>query len=167
MTKEYVYFVACKDPDYRIANPHMKIGYTTDLEGRLKSIQTGSPVELCFMAYIRSDDAKALERYFHKIFRKDRKHGEWFDVTYAMINKIKCYPLIDSIFDEFFINPNKGSPSPEVQELQMEISKLRKVIEIKDKLLHDKGIEYVTPIAYHKHNTEREWGKFRRKCNKL
>lgn len=167
MTKEYVYFVACKDPNYRIANPHMKIGYTSDLEGRLKGIQTGSPVELCFMAYIRSDNAKALERYFHKLFRKDQKHGEWFDVTVAMINQIKCYPLLDSILDEFFIDPTEGSPSQEVSKLQAEISELRKVIESKDKFLRDKGIEYTTPVAYHNRNKEHTWGKFIKKCSKF
>jgi len=55
MTKGFVYFVACKDPNYRIANPHMKIGHTTNLEGRLSSIQTGSPVALMFIVKHQGD----------------------------------------------------------------------------------------------------------------
>lgn len=162
MTKGFVYFVACKDPNYRIANPHMKIGHTTNLEGRLSSIQTGSPVALMFMGYIESNEPQKLERYFHKTFQKDRKHGEWFDVTAPMIARICSYKVLENRFDEFFFKPEEIA-SKEIRLLKAEIEGLKKAIEAKDRFIQENGIE-CTPTDNYKRNREREWSKFRRSC---
>ena len=141
MGKGYVYFIACKDPNYRVSNPHMKIGWTTDLKGRLSAIQTGSPVELALMGYIESEDPSKLERYFHKLFIKDRKHGEWFDVTPAMITRINSYQIRDNHFPEFFLAPIEVE-SDKIITLRAEISQLRKVIADRDKAIRDLGLPF-------------------------
>ncbi len=162
MAKGYVYFVACKDPDYRIANPHMKIGCTTDLDGRLKSIQTGSPVGLCFMGYIKSDDPIKLERYFHKLFKKDRKHGEWFDVTKAMITRINCYPIIDNHFEEFFLRSEEIA-SKEIEVLRAEIGSLKAIIVKKDNIIKTLSEQFqVTNIS--KRSQKRSLEDFKYNC---
>jgi hypothetical protein len=138
MSEGYVYFVACKDPNYRIANPHMKIGHTTNLWNRLGEIQVGSPVALCFMGYIESDNSHKLEHYFHTIFKKDRKHGEWFDVTNAMITRICSYKVLDNHFDEFFLKPEEIA-SREICFLKAEIEDLKETIARKDKFISEMG----------------------------
>jgi len=141
MAKGYVYFIACKDPNYRISNPHMKIGWTTDLRGRLISIQTGSPVELSIMGYIETEEPKKLERYFHTLFKKDRKHGEWFDVNRSMIAKINSYHVYESRLDDFFLEPEEAI-SKEVAELKAEIEKLRFIIAERDRSIRELGLPF-------------------------
>ena len=131
MSSGYVYFVACKDPYCRELTPHLKIGYTYDLKTRLRDLQCGSPVELCYMGYIETEHPIELERYLHIIFRKDLKHGEWHDVTRSMIDKIMTYPVQESLFEDFFLGADKPA-SKEVVLLRSEISMLRDVITKKD-----------------------------------
>ena len=164
MTKGYVYFVACKDPNYRIANPHMKIGYTTNLWDRLSSIQTGSPVPLMFMGYIESDEPQTLERYFHKLFQKDRTHREWFDVTEAMITRIKGYSIIDSHFDEFFLKPEENA-SNEVLMLRDEILQLKEIIKKKDNQIKEL-IEPISAPAITNHTRKANLRSFAYKCGR-
>lgn len=164
MTSGIVYFIACKDPEYRIKNPHMKIGWTTDLEGRLRGIQTGSPVELDVMGYIKSDDPVKLEKYFHSIFKKDKRHGEWFDVTDAMLTRINCYHVCENRLKEFFLPPSKPE-SKEVSALKVEIERLKLIIAEKDKII--KNYNVVEPSEEERHHagtTKHEWKKFARKC---
>lgn len=57
----------------------VKIGWAQDVDKRLKDLQIGSPVILrAYRAYL---GGKCLERYLHRRFKKDRKHGEWFRLT--------------------------------------------------------------------------------------
>jgi hypothetical protein len=162
MVTGYVYFVACKDPNYRIANPHMKIGCTTRLDGRLRAIQTGSPVALMFMGYIESDDPGKLERYFHDLFKKDRKHGEWFDVTKAMITRINCYPVIDNHFEDFFLRSEEIA-SKEIKTLRDEIALLKAIIAKKDNVIN----ESANPIPISmisKRSKKKNFEKFKHEC---
>lgn len=61
-------------------NP-VKIGVAKDLKKRISSLQTGSPFPIRYLAVIKLDNegqARELERYYHKIFRRERMLGEWF-----------------------------------------------------------------------------------------
>lgn len=133
MSEGYVYFVACENAQYRLLNPYIKIGYTTNLLGRLKSIQTGSPVKLCFMGYIKSANATVLEQFFHKMFCGDKLYGEWFKVNPSMIVKICSYEVLDNQFSTFF--PEIAKKSARELELESEIYLLKKVISRKDQEL--------------------------------
>ena len=70
------------DQVYFIGSPSqpsspIKIGFTTDLKKRLKSLQTGSPNKLEVLAVVEAGGAQ--ERAYHEQFAAHRLNGEWFD----------------------------------------------------------------------------------------
>lgn len=69
--REFVYFVQGEP-----GNP-IKIGYTKDIDSRLAGLQTGCWERLRVLALIPG--SPALEAAFHRLLRKDRREGEWFD----------------------------------------------------------------------------------------
>lgn len=74
----------------------IKIGVTSNIDQRLKSLQTGNPEQIV-VEYIeeRKNPTKA-ERYLHKCFAKRRLVGEWFeDLT---VNEIRSRLMI--FFDQ-------------------------------------------------------------------
>lgn len=58
------------------ASPHVKIGMTTDLRRRLKSLQSTNPASL----HIRWSalGGRDIEQQLHAEFARHRTHGEWF-----------------------------------------------------------------------------------------
>lgn len=74
--KEVVYFI------WDNSSGLTKIGKTNDLARRMKNIQAMSPVILTLRYRMLVDpaDVFSIERYFHTLFRAQRKHGEWFDL---------------------------------------------------------------------------------------
>jgi predicted GIY-YIG superfamily endonuclease len=83
----YVYFLqAGKDGP-------IKIGATSELERRLKQMQTGNHLELNYIACIPCDnkgEALKLEADFHRFFLRQRIRGEWFKGEIDF-NKIKTF----------------------------------------------------------------------------
>lgn len=57
----------------------VKIGFTTNLEGRLSGLQTGSHETLTMQASLLS--FYEAERMIHRRFKADRIRGEWFNLT--------------------------------------------------------------------------------------
>ena len=112
MEKGYVYFVACAEPDCRKVHPFIKIGQTRTLKNRLSTLQTGSPVALKFVGYIKANNPEDLERYFHTNFQKAWLYGEWYRLSDGMIKAIRQYPIIDDKFDEFFTELPKFEMDP-------------------------------------------------------
>jgi len=79
--KYAVYLISCK--------AFIKIGYTHDVDRRIKAMQTGCPYKLklyCKLPCESRSDAIALEAYLHEEFKKYRHSGEWF--LYEGIKKI-------------------------------------------------------------------------------
>lgn len=64
----FVYFIGTADT--------VKIGVTTSLSHRLRTIQLSSPVHVELLAQVRG--GLATEQGFHAEFAPDRLHGEWF-----------------------------------------------------------------------------------------
>jgi hypothetical protein len=66
-----------------------KIGRSTRLQERFKAIQSHSPilVEIIFSAKVT--DSFAVEGLLHKRFKKQRKHGEWFDLSDTDLESLK------------------------------------------------------------------------------
>ena len=66
----------------------IKIGYTTKLEKRIKSITSGfvsnglaSPkLELVALLFSHKENLHRLEKYWHNKFKKNRTNGEWFNI---------------------------------------------------------------------------------------
>lgn len=70
----------------------VKIGTTTNLAQRFRSLNLSSPVQLTVHAVARGD--RHREADFHYEFRKYRLHGEWFRLTPSLINRIEAYQMI-------------------------------------------------------------------------
>lgn len=63
---------------------HYKIGHTQNIEGRLSSIQTGSPfkADLLFSwGYNTSSESRGIEKQLHNRFSQQRVRGEWFKLS--------------------------------------------------------------------------------------
>jgi hypothetical protein len=73
---QWIYFIKEHRSDDRI-----KIGRTGCLKQRLSSLQTGNSDKLYIVAYIKSEDTRALEDLFHNHFNEYRLNGEWFNIT--------------------------------------------------------------------------------------
>lgn len=81
----------------------VKIGRSQDPEGRLETLQTGSPVPLVLFARMRG--GPATERRLHEMFSNSLSHGEWYYLTDRLKDYIRAYAeilenelLIDGIF---------------------------------------------------------------------
>ena len=66
-----IYFVRCLD--------RVKIGWSSDLKGRLRSIQTTAPAEIKLIGKMRGSIKQ--ERELHARFGHHRLSGEWFNVA--------------------------------------------------------------------------------------
>tara|TARA_Y100000034_G_scaffold136985_1_gene218000 strand:- start:7019 stop:7840 length:822 start_codon:yes stop_codon:yes gene_type:complete len=80
-------------------NPqHIKVGVTTrDIDSRLKEIQTGNPLKLEIISYLRSDKYLDLESYIHKTLQSEKDehmHGEWFNLSDFTIKTLKNLGLL-------------------------------------------------------------------------
>jgi len=71
----FVYLIG-PEPDY--PGSLIKIGVTTDLQKRLQTFQSGSPLPLAVKWAVPGD--RSLELWLHQEFSSERRHGEWFDL---------------------------------------------------------------------------------------
>lgn len=60
-----------------------KIGFTKNLETRLRAIQTGHPSKLYIHHYVEVTDKQhlLLEKKVHRELNHKKLKGEWFDLT--------------------------------------------------------------------------------------
>jgi predicted GIY-YIG superfamily endonuclease len=60
-----------------------KIGFSADVDRRLKTLQTGNPDKLNIHYFIECEDSKVrkLEKKLHKELSYKRLNGEWFNMT--------------------------------------------------------------------------------------
>ncbi len=61
----------------------VKIGFTNNLETRLRAIQTGNPEKLHLHHFLEFDsetNMRKAEKILHETLRHKRKKGEWFDI---------------------------------------------------------------------------------------
>jgi hypothetical protein len=66
----------------------VKIGYTTNIQDRLKTLQTGSPIKLKVL-YLIEGATPEQEKELHKKFNKYHSHGEWFHPHPALLAYIE------------------------------------------------------------------------------
>ncbi|MBF2001590.1 MAG: GIY-YIG nuclease family protein [Synechococcales cyanobacterium M58_A2018_015] len=67
----------------------IKIGWAKDLQKRMQSLQTASPVALKLVKAIQVDSSKAaqeLEQLLHQQFKELRLSGEWFKAEAALLH---------------------------------------------------------------------------------
>lgn len=76
----FIYFIQSENNDL------IKIGFTVDLNRRIKMLQNMSPVKLKLLGSQKGSIND--ERKLHKRFKKYRSHGEWFEPKKIIINYI-------------------------------------------------------------------------------
>jgi len=82
-----------------------KIGYTTNLKSRLKTIRTSIPSQIEVHYFITTNHYKSLEKYLHEEFKVNRRIGEWFEFVEIDINKLIAISQRLTLTGEFkFIN---------------------------------------------------------------
>jgi len=62
----------------------VKVGMTTAFDRRIRAIQSSSPVAVNLLSRTRD----VSEQYVHLLFSEDRRHGEWFNQTGALLSLI-------------------------------------------------------------------------------
>ena len=80
MFKTNIYFVLAEDV---IGGPRVKIGFSGDVNQRLKDMQIGSPVKLELILSFRAPSS--VEAKLHKAFAKYHIHGEWFELSEPIV----------------------------------------------------------------------------------
>lgn len=67
----------------------VKIGYTANIERRIKALQTSTPQKLELLAAIPA--SMAIEKSLHKKYKKYRISGEWFRSSQELLDDIEKY----------------------------------------------------------------------------
>lgn len=68
----FVYFIGTLEHEM------VKIGFSANVNRRLKELQAGSPVKLAVIHKVKGN--VTYERELHNQFKECRKHGEWFSL---------------------------------------------------------------------------------------
>lgn len=79
-SKGWVYFLQAE-------NGLIKIGYSTDVNGRVETIQSLSPLKVNLLTILKG--SRSLEANYHKTFAKHKHHGEWFETNEPLMNLIE------------------------------------------------------------------------------
>lgn len=74
----------------------VKIGYTTDIDTRLKAYRTHNP-DITLLRIISGD--KMVERYLHNALKAYRTTGEWFSYT-TEVKQLITQPSLDDLYKE-------------------------------------------------------------------
>ena len=85
--ESYLYFI-------KMGNQNLvKIGISQTPKQRLKELQTANPFKLYIINTLQVNNARELERKFHKIYDGFRMKGEWFKLPLREIKRIKKEPI--------------------------------------------------------------------------
>ena len=84
-----IYFVS-----YHDGGP-IKIGYTTNLNERMRHLQTASPYDMKLLAKVSGDTL--VERWFHAEFAEHNLRGEWFEPAQPILDEIERLSACPSV----------------------------------------------------------------------
>jgi hypothetical protein len=68
------------------AGDFVKIGFSKSVEGRLRTIQTGCPLDVSILGFVEGDVRD--EQEIQKRFRKHHHRNEWFNATPELLSDI-------------------------------------------------------------------------------
>lgn len=91
----YLYFITCKSGGVDFP---VKIGVTSCVNSRLKSLQTGNPYNLVCLCKYKAEDwfILKLEKELHLRFKEFRLRGEWFEMNFELLDVIRELQQIKS-----------------------------------------------------------------------
>jgi len=93
----------------RAENGLYKIGYTKDVQKRMQTFPR-LPIKVELVYTMASENARKLETYILRYFRKQRINGEWFELSDEQFEELK------SINDSFLVSSsdkkNRGAQKP-------------------------------------------------------
>lgn len=72
---------------FAVAYDRVKIGKADNVARRLREIGTSCPFPLSLVLVLEPGTMK-VERYFHRLFRASRAHGEWFYMSEELVEFI-------------------------------------------------------------------------------
>lgn len=67
----------------------VKIGYTENLDKRFRIIQAHSPERMRIIGKIKG--SRSTEEEIHSKFARDRRHGEWFELSERLMKLIEIH----------------------------------------------------------------------------
>lgn len=82
MKEGYIYLLENKIGE----NILYKIGYTKDLNKRLKQLETGNPGEMKIIKSFETRWGRILESIIHKIYINKKIKNEWFNLNNEQVN---------------------------------------------------------------------------------
>lgn len=97
--KQYLYLLYSESGLY-------KIGISNDIEKRMKALQGASGFKITCLAYYKTkENARTVEGKLHKLFKKFRVEGEWFDFKGRFVQEkfdtlCERYSMYKMDFDE-------------------------------------------------------------------
>ncbi len=80
--RKFVYLI-------RATNGLVKIGITSDIEHRFRTLNAGSPLELKLLGCIESGNVQELEKELHTRFSDKNVRHEWFNLSFEDVSYIK------------------------------------------------------------------------------
>ena len=99
-------------------NGFIKIGRSTNVNQRIKQMQTGNAHKLILLSQFKTQNDKEMEQRIHDKYAKFRYRGEWFS--------------IDGI-DKFWIGEVKIQLEKEDERKKANVDKLKKWIQVRNK----------------------------------
>lgn len=144
MKTGYVYFITFEDAEFRLKIPAIKIGSTYDIDKRMRSLSTGTPMPLMLIGFLVHDPPSHLEAKLQYEFRQFRMKGEWFMAHPELLENIKKLDPKFSVLDDLFSETNDDSRAIFlIQTLKERVDK--KDVIINELLSH---IKKVDPSGY-------------------
>ena len=79
---------------------HYKIGKTSNVKSRIKTLQVCSPYKLDLYCYFKTSEMSEVEEKMHEIFHEKRANGEWFSITEEEIDSLLEFNNIEVLYNE-------------------------------------------------------------------
>ena len=103
----------------------VKIGVSNDVEGRLRSLQTGSAYKLHLIeSFDAGVEALKHESYIHELYDEYRKMGEWFTFDRHFFTQKVLPQMVDYFSNIEIIEGKVASTNLQLEELKTDIINL-------------------------------------------
>lgn len=147
-----VYFIAYGEQEWRRVLPFVKVGFTNNLEKRMQTFSTGTPVPLVVAGFIETNSPEKLEAWIHDNMGMCgcRVNGEWFKINNHSME------IIDSLGDrikenrirELFMFPDNDHNDPSyLRNVVLNCNERIKELEGQNEIMRKRLIE-IDPMSY-------------------